>query len=320
MLQMLNSSESFKKEPFLKGNSVFKQAVLHMTETGKLPHAILITGEEGIGKKTAAKYLALSVLCEKRKGEPCLVCSSCKKIISDIHPDIISLFPDASGIYKIADIRELRTSASVRPNEAEYKFYIIDKADAMNKNAANSLLKCMEEPPEGTVFVLLSDNEKALMPTVLSRSIRFRLSPLNEEYFSEYFGEKGEELFALSGGNLGKAKLLKEKSAEKPLSSLFMENAISGNTYEVLKIIKGSYKKRNEIEELLDEILVILKNALISGYSPKGKTLLEKRIAEKMTADKIFDIINETERLRELTVRNISAESILSSLFLKIKG
>lgn len=314
MLPMLNSSENFKNDTFLKGNDVFKDAVANIVKTQNLPHAILITGEEGIGKKTAAKYLALSVLCERKGEGPCFSCAHCRKIMGDIHPDVISLFPDSTGFYKIADIRELRNTISVRPNESEYKFYIIDKAEAMNKNAANSLLKQMEEPPEGVVFILLSDNEKALLPTVLSRTIRFRLSPLKREYFEEF----DDEIFLLSGGILGKAKLLAERKEEND-AKLFLETVISGNTYEVLKFIKGSYKKRNETEELLDGILVILKNALVKAYSSEEGNSLENRISEKWAADKIFDIIEETERLRELTVRNISAESILIRLFFKIK-
>lgn len=314
MLPMLNSSENFKSDTFLKGNDVFKDAVANIVKTQNLPHAILITGEEGIGKKTAAKYLALSVLCERKRGEPCFSCAHCRKIMGDIHPDVISLFPDASGFYKIADIRELRSSVSVRPNEAEYKFYIIDNAEAMNKNAANSLLKQMEEPPEGVVFILLSDNEKALLPTVLSRTIRFRLSPLKREYFEDF----GDEIFLFSGGNLGKAKLLAEKAEEND-AKLFLEAVVSGNTYDVLKFIKGSYKKRNETEQLLDGILVILKNSLVKLYSYQEGNSLENKICQKWAEDKIFEIIEETERLRELTVRNISAESILTRLFLKIK-
>jgi DNA polymerase-3 subunit delta' len=172
----------------------------------------------------------------------------------------------------------------------------------------------MEEPPEGVVFILLSDNEKALLPTVLSRTIRFRLSPLKREYFEDF----GDEIFLFSGGNLGKAKLLAEKAEEND-AKLFLEAVVSGNTYDVLKFIKGSYKKRNETEQLLDGILVILKNSLVKLYSYQDGNSLENKICQKWAEDKIFEIIEETERLRELTVRNISAESILIRLFFKIK-
>jgi DNA polymerase III gamma/tau subunit len=95
-----------------------------------------------------------------------------------------------------------------------------------------------------------------------------------------------------SGGNLGKAKLLAEKAEEND-AKLFLEAVVSGNTYDVLKFIKGSYKKRNETEELLDGILVILKNALVKAYSSEEGNSLENRISEKWAADKIFDIIEE---------------------------
>lgn len=303
---------------FLKGNEIFKEAAFHISTKGKLPHAVLITGEDGSGKKTAAKYLAMSVLCSGQN-KPCLSCENCRRIMKGIHPDVIMHSPSDSGMYKVDTIRAIRSDAAVKPNQSEYKFYIIEKADGMNKNAANSLLKCIEEPPTGTVFILLSDDETKLLPTVLSRTVRFKVSPLSLRYFKEEFGEKGESLYTLSSGNLGKARSMKEEREESSFSDLFLTAAINGNTYEVLKLIKKSYMKRPELQNVLGEITVILRNALIAKQLTGGQDAVAELVAASLTEDRIFEIINEIERLQKLLERNISGESILTSLFLKIK-
>ena len=317
---MLSSSENYNFD-LLKGNESFKEAVASMSDTGRFPHAFLITGEEGCGKKTAAKYLGAALLCTEKKG-PCLKCASCRKVQEMIHPDLKFLTPDESGFYKVGDIRALRSDVVVKPNEAIRKVYIIDKADKMNINAANSLLKCLEEPPAGVVFVLLADDEKKIIETIVSRTVRFRVSPLSEEVFVSEFGERGHELFVISGGNLGRARAIASESEASVMDDAvgFIKRAIFGDGYDALKFIKNTGYKKNEILDFLNCVTVIMKNAAV-GKSLSSRIISgQEDIAKSLSNRKIIIIIDEVGRLREYAMRNVAPESILMLLYFKIKG
>lgn len=314
---MLKTSESF--DEILFGNLPFKTAVAGMAKGNRFPHAILITGENGSGKKTAARFYAMAALCRNEGGvKPCMECEACRKIKNGIHPDVKLMTPGESGFYKVDEIRAVRHDTVIKPNEADRKIYIIDKADKMNEAAANSILKCLEEPPEGSAFVFLSEDESNLLPTVLSRTVRFRTTPLSEEYFTAEFGENGGYICDKFGGNLG---LAKEKIAEKDsdFPEEFLNAAVFGTGYEVLRMIKASYMKKNEMLMFLGNVLSVFKNAILSKEGAPAEAL-SARIGAVMTDEKLAALADETAEMCDMAERNVSSENILLNLYIKIKS
>ena len=166
----------------------FKEAV----RKGKVSHAYIIDGPEGIGKKTFAGYIAAALLCEKGIEEgPCMVCGSCVKADTHNHPDIIWVEHDKPTVLSIDEIRQqVIDTVDIVPYYGPYKIYIIKDAQLLNDNGQNALLKTLEEPPEYALFFLLTDNYDRLLDTIKSRCMKLRMEPLDQEIIIRELGKK----------------------------------------------------------------------------------------------------------------------------------
>lgn len=147
------------------------RAVLQsMLTKEKLPHAWLFTGPWGTGKTSAARILAKAVNCLHRDGvEPCNKCEMCQEITAGSATDIVEI--DAASNRGIEEIRELRDKVRLAPMKAKVKVYIIDEVHMLTTEAANALLKTLEEPPEHTLFALCTTEPEKLLDTVKSRCV-----------------------------------------------------------------------------------------------------------------------------------------------------
>ena len=137
-----------------------------------ISHAYLFSGPRGSGKTTLARLFAKSVNCENRAGaEPCNKCSSCLEIMENRSIDLIEI--DAASHRGIDDVRELREGVKFAPAKSKYKVFIIDESHQLTKDAANALLKTIEEPPAHAVFLLATTEAHKMIPTIVSRCQRF---------------------------------------------------------------------------------------------------------------------------------------------------
>ena len=147
---------------------------------GRFPQGLIFSGPEGVGKRTCALMIAKALNCENAQAADfCDACSSCRKIGSGMHCDVttISVEEDATQI-KIAQVRQLLRLLDLQPLEGRNKVFIIDPADLLNPEAANALLKGLEEPPENTFFILITVNVHELLLTVRSRCQVYNFTPL----------------------------------------------------------------------------------------------------------------------------------------------
>ena len=220
-------------------------------ESGRISHAYIFSGADGVGKRIAALNFAKALNCDNVKsGEPCDQCLSCKKIDSSKHPDICVLSPKdegdaiktlryAQGLYperpsakaqgspefiegrsrgiKIEHVRAIIKDMYLKPFEAKKKVYIIEAAQDLKHEAANALLKTLEEPPADSNIILLTENIKALLHTIVSRSQVVKFFPLKMKeaqdiLVKEYsLAEDDAHILShLSGGRLGLALKLKD--------------------------------------------------------------------------------------------------------------
>jgi DNA polymerase-3 subunit delta' len=152
--------------------------------SGKIPHGLLFTGIEGIGKRSAATAFAMACNCARRPAEgrtgaaACGACSPCRKIEMDRHPDVLRVSPSGQQI-KIGQIRDLCQSLAMKPYEARMRVAILAEAHRMNPAAANALLKMLEEPPAGTVLILTAPQPADLPATIVSRCQHIRFKPIS---------------------------------------------------------------------------------------------------------------------------------------------
>ncbi|MBQ1249746.1 MAG: DNA polymerase III subunit delta', partial [Selenomonadales bacterium] len=133
----------------------------------RMPHALLFAGPESVGKYLTAKTLAAALLCESDDA-PCGTCQACRLAENESHPDLVIVRPDKQNI-KIGEIRKMQKDLSLAPYMAQRRVCIIDEADKMRDEAANSILKTLEEPVGDVVFILITAKRYQLLDTIRSR-------------------------------------------------------------------------------------------------------------------------------------------------------
>jgi DNA polymerase-3 subunit delta' len=206
---------------------------------GRLHHALLFHGPEGVGKSLAATLLIQSLMCERTgwdaaapaghspAGDPCGECSTCRRIATGAHPDVVRVgLEQSSSTGKlrqeivIDQLRELSGFLSFRPFEASRRAAIVDPADRMNPSAANAFLKTLEEPPAGTVIILVASNASSLLETIRSRCQPIAFGRLPLELIERYLRDRGAPAkdarlaAALADGAPGRALRLLEAPAQ----------------------------------------------------------------------------------------------------------
>jgi len=241
-----------------------KRAVNQLKESlkrGKLHHAYLFGGPEGVGKKKTAKELIKALNCDRPGPEGgCDQCPSCSKIEREIHPDFIQIRPDGVHI-RIEQIRNLGQRLSFGPALGRSRLCLLDMASDLNEAAANAFLKTLEEPPPATYFVLLVRDPGELLPTIVSRCVFVTFNPLPlglvEEKLAEEKGVSREEakaLSLLSGGSLGRAYHYLKTGFRKKQETWFsrleeLPKAGAGRLFSWAKSWTGS---REEVQENLE--------------------------------------------------------------------
>lgn len=190
-------------------------AVTAMIAKNRKPHSIIICGEKGIGKKTAAKKIAMQLLCENgldENGEPCGTCRNCRLIKNDAHPDFITVCASPSGNYRLEDIRAVVSDAVIYPNEGRYKIYLIPDLDLSQQTLSavqNVMLKLIEEPPESAVVILTAKSKEIFLSTIVSRTLCLQVNEMSFSGAQSALIGRGinraaaEEAVRRCGGNIG---------------------------------------------------------------------------------------------------------------------
>jgi DNA polymerase-3 subunit delta' len=178
-------------------------------KTDAIAHAYLLVGPRHVGKGTLAINLAQALNCNSPE-VPCGECRSCQRIREGKHVDVTPIGLDSKTEIGIDDIRGLQRLANLPPYEGKCKVFIIDEAECLSTEAANSLLKILEEPPPRVVWLLLAAEEERLLPTIVSRCQRLELKPVPSERVQEILvnlhdvdADKAKLLTQLCHGRLG---------------------------------------------------------------------------------------------------------------------
>jgi DNA polymerase-3 subunit delta' len=188
--------------------------------SGRVAHAYLLTGPPQIGKRSLALNFAQALNClDGNEERPCGQCLACRKIAHGSHPDV-QLIEGERGSLKIDQMRTLQHEAALSPLEGRWKVYIIRQMEQATAEAANCLLKTLEEPPAHVILLLTASRSDALLPTIVSRCQMLNLRPLANETvqraLQERWGvdaERAQLLARLSGGRLGWAVAVSQNDA-----------------------------------------------------------------------------------------------------------
>nr|WP_150960567.1 DNA polymerase III subunit delta' [Aneurinibacillus sp. XH2] len=153
----------------IAGQAQAKRILQNGLRSGRLSHAYIFSGPSGSGRREMAKELAKAIYCSELVDDSCGHCLNCRKVDHNNHPDVVWIEPDGASI-KIDQIRELQKEFAYRATASQTKIYVLNEADRMTVQAANSLLKFLEEPLTDIIAVLITENGHALLPTIQSRA------------------------------------------------------------------------------------------------------------------------------------------------------
>jgi DNA polymerase-3 subunit gamma/tau len=170
------------------GQQHVTRTLTNAINTGRVHHAYLFCGARGVGKTTAARALSRGLNCEKGPTpEPCGTCTSCTEIVEGRSPDLIEI--DGASNNSVDDVRELRESVRYAPTQGRSKIYLIDEVHMLSKGAFNALLKTLEEPPPGVVFIFATTEPQKIPDTILSRVQRFDFKRIHVDAVAERLEE-----------------------------------------------------------------------------------------------------------------------------------
>ena len=307
------------------------QRIRRQQIAGRLPHAYLLTGAPGVGKSAFARFLARSVLCSQSTDEGwCGACDSCLLWAAGTHPDSLRLAPpDGKQVITVDQVRETIEELELTPQCGQRKVAVIDPADAMNTNAANGLLKTLEEPAASDMIILVSSAPGFMPATIRSRCqvVSLVQSPddtaLARDWLAEALPEKVadlEALMALAPGQPLKVFELADADYLALRQAFFddMLDVIAGR--KPLSKTAANYAKtptRALLTLMLHWYSCALK--LTSGVAPPALPEAERKrlepFANALGQRKIINIYNKLQSLYAIDSASFKTEAVLEGIF-----
>ena len=214
------------------GNHKAVQRLRTKLHERRFPHGLIFAGPEGVGKLTLATSIAKTLNCKAlNSNDFCGECSSCARIDSGTYPDVMTVtVEDDATLIKIAQVRQVLSTLEFKAMEGSSKVFIINPANLLNAEAANALLKALEEPPDNSYFILITVNIQELLLTIRSRCQVYHFSPLTLDEIRAQ-GITDELVVRWSQGSIGRARSLDAaaiKQQREPLLS-FLESSANAN-------------------------------------------------------------------------------------------
>lgn len=297
------------------GQTHVTDVLKNQIRSDKISHAYIFSGTRGTGKTSAAKIFARAVNClNPKEGDPCNECEACKSILQGDTTDVVEM--DAASNNSVDNIRVIRQEVAYATTGLKYKIYIIDEAHMLSTSAFNALLKTLEEPPSNVIFILATTEEHKILPTILSRCIRFEFRKISKgdilqrlEYILkdsnvEYENEAIKYIAKLSDGGMRDALSILERCINDE------DNKV---TYSKLKSLIGNVEDEI-IEELEERIIKYDKLRAIELTNKILDTGKDVRYIVGQLAERFMDVLTEN-KLAEKNISEIRLNQIIKELF-----
>ncbi|MBI5042513.1 MAG: DNA polymerase III subunit delta', partial [Nitrospirae bacterium] len=319
-------------------------------EKNEFASAYLFFGDEAIGKKLTAINFAKAMNCLTHATDACGACISCQKIEKGIHPDVRIIAPEAemadaeantenkgsekkSRVIKIEQIRAIQNEMAYSPFEGKKRVFIIDNADKMNTEAANSLLKTLEEPAKNSVIILISSRPNSLLSTIVSRcqQIRFTTAPIETVkrlLIGKGLNSSDADLISSSAhGRIGTAlnedaAAIREKRDEY---LMLLSTALNGNIADIFLSVEKYAKDSEKAMEIFEWFYIWLRDVIIfketgeTKYLTNSDKLDEIKKWSEIDSTKYLDILKSITDIQRAFSRNINKQLALEKVMMEIK-
>lgn len=301
----------------------------------RIGHAYLMSGNDSIGKRALAVEFARAYNCEKAPAPPdcCGHCLSCRKIARNIHPDFFLIRPEGQFI-RINAVREIQQQMTFKPLEASVRVFIVDDADKMNEQAANALLKTLEEPSSANLMILITSRPYALPATILSRCLHMRFNPLPQDIVAEILvkkmgvdRQKANLLAALSGGSVKRAL---DMDDEEIISFRFevlsrVAAATKSEPFSMINLASFLNRDKNRIKLALEIIGSYFYDALVYKETGRKQMLINQdkmsfidAAARRLSGGQLLGNIDLLERAAQNIERNSNKLLTLETMAFKL--
>ena len=308
-------------------------------ENGTIPHALLFTGIEGVGKESTAVTFAMACNCagetsntiRQETNIPCGTCKPCLKIAAGSHPDIIRVKPSGPFI-KIDQIRSLCQTIAMKPYEARRRVVIISDAQAMNPAAGNALLKMLEEPPARTILILLATHTSDLLPTIVSRCQQLRFKPISRRYLESVLVQMhglaagdAQIITTMADGSLSRALRMHRSHWINRRNWLIneMEALSTASINRLLAFGEQLSKNKNALQDSLEVMKAWLRDLVVGQLNPEriiNQDLAPRigRVSQQMSIDVLLDKIDTIQATQNDIQAGTNLRLALESMVLRL--
>lgn len=318
------------------GNAETKKLVSAFADSGRFPHALLIEGPVGSGRRTLARLIARAAVCTGEGERPCGACPACLKAQSGNHPDITEAGGEgAARSFHIDTVREIRDGAYILPNEAARRVIILAGAQGMTEQAQNALLKILEEPPAYLLFILTCENRSQLLETIRSRAVCLTVAGVEPDeavpVLLRLVPSAGEEdarrAAAVFGGRIGQAAAgLSDGSLRRvlELAPRVAEAAVAPDELSLLRLTAPMEKDRDLADGVLGLLALIFRDALARkfgaaddlGSCAEAAALLARRL----TKEQLGALLRAADSLRRARLQNMNPTLFLTLLCSRLRS
>lgn len=334
------SADNLKRMAFRNffGNTIIRQTLERQLASGQLPHSLLFSGIQGIGKRTLADFLAKAMNCAAHHNDFCDQCPSCRRISEKAHPDVRTVVPDGQFI-KIDQMRDLSREAFFKPFEGRRRLFIIDEAERLRDEAANSILKTLEEPPETSILILVTSRPNDLLPTIRSRCQHYRFAPLPPADIEQLLQQRapGSQedhrlLARISAGSLGKALTidLAQYRMQRDEMLKLLEVCSGSFLYATAAKAIASWLDRRKSEQFDDKVEILftlLRDLYVLKVDPETLALthldLKSRLAQlsaHYSLERLAEAARALDHLESGARRNLNRSLAVDRLVFHLAG
>ncbi len=329
----IDTSKAYRYMTFASiiGHEQQKDILRRAIRSARIAHAYLFEGAQGIGKRLMALAFARAILCEKENG--CGECPACRKVDNNLHPDV-HILDTLDATIKIDQVRELQQQLTLRPLEGKYKFCLIENAEKFTTNAANALLKTLEEPQPNTVIILLSGQPEKLLTTIRSRCQRLPFRRLPKAQIEEVLDSRLELdhtqvaiLAALSEGSLKKALGTKQEIYLEKRRELIqtLSGLSAGSNIPTLSFAEELSADKDHLEDYLDIFQAFFRDVMLLQYGRPNTDLVNldmqellHREAARHSTQSLQVKLNQLTKARHHLQRNVNRQLALEVMLLNI--